>query len=316
MRFLHRFPVLEAHSVHTARERSHLFSRFDRYEAVGEPGRFHIRVNSALLDGIRLSAVQTSGHCVRPVDGENATLLVAHRGLLETDDGRVPLLIRDGEAALPRPGARTTTIPDSYIGLVLQAPMAFLATRAGQNGEDVWHPARDWPHRPAPRLVRALRYVIEELDEQAPAPLSLRAARGMSRLLTDLLLDDFAASAEQVSRPPSPAGRAVVRRAEAILRARLHDAVSIVALAGELGVSTRSLQTAFQRHRGMTPRDFLASCRLEAVRERLIKPRPGETVTVIAHDCGVMHLGRFAAAYRARYGEAPSVTLARSLRLK
>lgn len=157
--------------------------------------------------------------------------------------------------------------------------------------------------------------MIEALDEEVSTPLSLNVTRGMSRLLTDMMLDSFAARAEEARRPASSAGLALVRRAEAILRGRLHEAVSIVALAGELGVSTRSLQSGFRQHRGTTPRDFLATCRLEAVRERFMKAQPGETVTTIAHDCGVMHVGRLAAAYRARYGETPSATLARVQRL-
>jgi transcriptional regulator GlxA family with amidase domain len=193
--------------------------------------------------------------------------------------------------------------------------MALLAARAGRNGEDAWHPARDWPSHPSPRLVRALKYVIEELDEESSVPLSPRMTRGMSRLLTDLLLDSFASRAKEARRPASPAGLALVQRAEAMLRRRLHEAVSIVALAGELGVSTRSLQSGFRHHRGTTPREFLATCRLEAVRRRLMRAGPGETVTIIAHDCGVMHVSRFAAAYRARFGETPSATLARAQRL-
>ncbi len=312
MRFLRRFPIMHARSLRAAREDPYLFRTIERFDAAGDPARFHITMNSVLLDGVRLSAVQTTGHCVRPVDGENATVLLAHRGVLETDDGRMPIILRAGEAALPRPGARTTTIPDPYTGFVLQAPMALLAARAGQNGEDPWHPAREWPSIPSQRLVRAIRYIVDDLDDETSAPLPPRAMQGMSRMLTDLLLDGFSARMERTTRPPSAAGLALVRRAEAILRDRAHTAVSIVALAGELGVSTRSLQAGFQRHRGMTPRDVLAACRLETVRDRLLKARPGETVTVIAYDCGVMHVGRFAAAYRARYGETPSATLARA----
>jgi len=33
------------------------------------------------------------------------------------------------------------------------------------------------------------------------------------------------------------------------------------------------------------------------------------TVSAVAHRWGFAHLGRFASAYRARFGESPSVTL-------
>jgi hypothetical protein len=64
---------------------------------------------------------------VRPIDGDNATLLLSHRGVLKADDGHAPVILRDREATLPRPGPRTTTIPDPYIGSVFQVPMVLLA---------------------------------------------------------------------------------------------------------------------------------------------------------------------------------------------
>nr|WP_243645044.1 helix-turn-helix domain-containing protein [Rhodovulum euryhalinum] len=40
-------------------------------------------------------------------------------------------------------------------------------------------------------------------------------------------------------------------------------------------------------------------------------PDSAPTVTEAAITCGFGHLGRFSAAYRARFGEAPSQTRAR-----
>jgi transcriptional regulator GlxA family with amidase domain len=54
-----------------------------------------------------------------------------------------------------------------------------------------------------------------------------------------------------------------------MLRDRLQDDVSIVALSGELGTGTRSLQLGFRRHRGTTPQEFLAACRLPPAACRL-----------------------------------------------
>lgn len=309
---LHRYPVLDARSVREAREDETLFRRVDDYETLCEPERFRVLVNSVVLDGVRLSAVRTNGHRVRPVDANNAAVLLAQRGVLETHDGRVGQRIRAGEAALPRPGRRTTTIPGGYLGLVMQVPMPLLAARAALNGEDPWRPEYLWPARPPARLVRTMRYVVHELDAEDGAPPGASIVGGMSRLLTDVLLDGIAGAAAEVARPVSSAGLRQVRLAEQALRARLHEPVSLVELAGEIGISTRALQAGFRRHRGVTPRNFLATCRLEAARERLLQARPGETVASIAHDCGVMHLGRFAASYRAQYGEAPSETLARA----
>ncbi|QRP49194.1 AraC family transcriptional regulator [Amycolatopsis sp. FDAARGOS 1241] len=61
------------------------------------------------------------------------------------------------------------------------------------------------------------------------------------------------------------------------------------------------------------PGAYILSVRLRRVREELSAARPGEgsTVANIAHRCGFLNLGRFAAQYRRAHGECPSDTLHR-----
>ena len=47
------------------------------------------------------------------------------------------------------------------------------------------------------------------------------------------------------------------------------------------------------------------------MRQHLLVARPTETVTSVAFDWGFSHLGRFAALYKACFGEQPSETLRR-----
>jgi transcriptional regulator GlxA family with amidase domain len=94
------------------------------------------------------------------------------------------------------------------------------------------------------------------------------------------------------------------------MRARLGEELTVPALAAELGIGTRALQLAFRAHRGVSPRDVIAGLRLDAAHARLRAATPADSVTRIALDCGITHLGRFAARYRERFGEAPSETLA------
>lgn len=54
---------------------------------------------------------------------------------------------------------------------------------------------------------------------------------------------------------------------------------------------------------------FLQDCRLDLARERLCRGEARTSVTSVALDCGFTHVGRFAAAYRARHGEPPQATL-------
>ena len=79
-------------------------------------------------------------------------------------------------------------------------------------------------------------------------------------------------------------------------------------LAEVAGVSVRRLQQAFREHVGTTPFGHLLDVRLDRVRDDLRSARGG-SVTEVATAWGFTHLGRFAAAYRQRFGELPSQTL-------
>ena len=99
---------------------------------------------------------------------------------------------------------------------------------------------------------------------------------------------------------------------EAWIEANLTEPIGVEEMAGLAGVSSRSVQTAFRRVRGCTPMQYVQRRRLELARQFLQAPTPGTSVTNVAVDCGLFHFGRFAAAYRALFGEKPSETLARS----
>jgi AraC-like DNA-binding protein len=78
------------------------------------------------------------------------------------------------------------------------------------------------------------------------------------------------------------------------------------------GVSSRTVYRVFDRLYGEPPLRRLRRASLESVRRRLEAGRPGDSVTSAAFDWGFDHLGRFAAAYRRHFGEAPSETLRRA----
>jgi transcriptional regulator GlxA family with amidase domain len=95
------------------------------------------------------------------------------------------------------------------------------------------------------------------------------------------------------------------------MRAASDEPLTVAEVARAAGVGVRALELAFRRRRGDTPRGALAAFRLERARERLLAAPPDASVTDAALDSGFAHLGRFAGAYRARFGESPSDTLRR-----
>jgi AraC-like DNA-binding protein len=104
-----------------------------------------------------------------------------------------------------------------------------------------------------------------------------------------------------------------IRRVEEWLDAHLAEPIELQRLCEVAGIEARGLRKSFQQRRGMSPMQWVWSRRMSAARMRLMSAVQGETVTTIALDSGLYHQGRFAVAYRRRYGESPSSTLGRAL---
>ena len=127
--------------------------------------------------------------------------------------------------------------------------------------------------------------------------------------LLDTLLLGLPHSHDSRLRVRAPAGsRQLVLRAEEYMDAGLEEPLTIRRVALALGVSIRTLQRSFARHRTYSPKRFLAERRLRLAREAL---RAGEqsSVTRVALATGHSHLGQFSVDYRRRFGESPSQTL-------
>ncbi|WP_228479916.1 helix-turn-helix transcriptional regulator [Microbacterium abyssi] len=101
-----------------------------------------------------------------------------------------------------------------------------------------------------------------------------------------------------------------VRRAIDYIDENAHRAITIDDIAGAVHMSTRGLQYAFRRSLDTTPAEQLRRARLDGAHRELLHGR-ATTVGQVARRWGFAHPSRFAAAYRAAYGVAPSDTLRR-----
>lgn len=109
----------------------------------------------------------------------------------------------------------------------------------------------------------------------------------------------------------------VVARAEAVLQKHRDEPITIAALSEAVGVSERTLRNAFTDVYRQSPKRYLVTRRLLAVRHALrAAATPGATVTGIATEHGFFELGRFALKYKAAFGESPSHTLRATGRLE
>jgi len=92
---------------------------------------------------------------------------------------------------------------------------------------------------------------------------------------------------------------------------RVVTPISVTDMCRAAGVSPRTLARAFHAVHGVPPFHYLCALRLAQARQVLLSGDE-ETVTEVAMRFGFRELGRFAALYRKRFGESPSVTLHRS----
>ena len=77
-----------------------------------------------------------------------------------------------------------------------------------------------------------------------------------------------------------------------------------------VGVSERTLRTAFEEYFGVGPTKYLKIRTLHEARKALIAADPFATsVTDIAARLGIWEFGRFSHDYKTLFGELPSQTL-------
>lgn len=134
-----------------------------------------------------------------------------------------------------------------------------------------------------------------------------------ARMLAATLLSLFGRSDGDEETVTSAALPRAVTRAVDYIGEHLDQEIGIAEIALAAGVTPRAVQYAFRRHLDTTPEAYLRRARLErAHRELLAGDRDAHlTVADVASRWGFFNPGRFAASYRATYGESPRETLRR-----
>jgi AraC-like DNA-binding protein len=158
---------------------------------------------------------------------------------------------------------------------------------------------------------RTLLHVLSQLETSDVLVKNGLLRNAVDDLLLGTLLSLPHSHLDQLLSSPGDAAPSVVRRAEEYLEAHAAEAVKMRDVAEACGCSISLLYRAFERYREYTPSEFLRYQRLETARRMFLSPSQSDTVASIAVACGFPHLGRFAAAYKRRFGESPSETLRR-----
>ena len=142
---------------------------------------------------------------------------------------------------------------------------------------------------------------------------SEKATALMSEAVLQLVFSGFHHRfSDQLDRYRPDATSRQIGAAVDFIRANMHEALTLGGIAEAVGVSERSLQYGFRRFFETTPLVYLRDVRLAAVHSELSSPENRLPVNEVALKWGFTHMSRFAARYRAAYGELPSETMKRT----
>lgn len=279
------------------------------------------------LDMIQLGPL-TVGHLtfagtatldVPVLDAYHVTLPTAGRVLARRDGHELTatpataLAFRPGERIQLRHEPNTAELDLRIESWALEAELAGLLGHPVEGPIDL-PPAFDLTTGPAhswSRLVRLLRDELEYESSLIHEPLIAEQLCGS--VLSGLLLSVPHRYHAELVTPPDAGPPRPIRRVLTAISDEPERAFTVGELAAIAGTSVRSLQSAFRRHVGSAPMAYLQEIRLIRAHEALRLGDPARvTVAEVAHRWGFAHLGRFASAYRGRFGESPSETLRRA----
>ncbi len=290
-----------------------------RSSALIGSGTQSLRSEAARFDHTVLSRMRTTGHAL-DIDFED------HLVYGTVVNGRALLSVKEHKLEIPASGRSFSTparrqswhLGDSdpeYLHLSLIVPKRIVSETLAAQGARLKGDDRvllfDDRNDGDRELLDFMLFLAGACDSPTSA-LSRPPSRGA---IESLLVDQYCALLERmdlvVSRQEASGGGygRLVARAEDFMQENLDRPLSISAVAQALDTTPRQLQYAFRQVREQTPRQALQALRLDRARKMLTNPADDTTVTEVAMDLGILHLSRFAAAYRQRYNETPSHTL-------
>jgi AraC-like DNA-binding protein len=256
---------------------------------------------------VAIGDLETAYHVLAPLTG---TLRSRHRGtVVLADQTRAAVYRPVGDIDLEWPGdCRLLSVKvdraalerelDAALDQQIVSPLLL-----GESFDLVEGPGRTWRS-----LVRLLHSELCTQDGLASQP--RMAARWRDMVVSGLALTVEHPYGEEPAGLQGPRRPRTVKRTLDAMHAEPWRQFTAGDLAAIAGVGVRVLQEAFRQHVGMSPLTYLRRLRLDGVHAELSRSDPWQVnVSEVAYRWGFTHLGRFAGAYRARFGVPPSQTL-------
>ena len=292
-----------------------------RYDQIGS-GSYRSAVKHAMLDGVQLFQETANVRIIQrgrlPPGHTVFGMPLTGSGNFAFGDARM----ERGTIVMARGGAPFELhSPDdmSLIGVVVDATLMQQIEDAADVRLDERALRRGVVDVPVTARERASVQLATLLERVLSAPDTFDAARAQSELrgevgnvLVDLL----------TYRMPGPPNR-LTHACHADIVRRVHDyviehpeaPVDILSLCTQLRVSRRTMQNSFQSVVQTGPLNYTRALRLAQVRRLLLDTRQSDLpISEAAARWGFIHLGHFANAYKAQFGELPSTTARRTVR--
>ena len=137
---------------------------------------------------------------------------------------------------------------------------------------------------------------------------------GLEQTFMEKLVECLATAQVNTNSAATDRHIALMAGLEGMADAYQNRSPSILEICAALGISERTLRGCCHEHLNMAPNRYFRLRRMQQARRVLRSADPGTvTVAQVAKQHGFRELGRFAAEYRAAFGELPSATLHREL---
>jgi AraC-like DNA-binding protein len=276
-----------------------------------DPLKGNVVVRTFEIGEVTLSTVRSTGHRLVALEPDRVTYFSPLAGRLEVEAGKDVCSAEYGSGLFVRPGRRTSHASPlsrrAFFGVAVSARVASKPPAGAPTCMVYGDIGRS---SAAGFLHGFIQHFVKDFarSESLLGKTDLIAA---SEKLVLACLDEMNAEVATDEDTSLVVMAQRVDMAERIMRERLSEPLSTEELATEVGVSLRSLQSAFSAVRGMPPRDVLRQMRLDHARKLLTAAGEPPKVAEVALSCGMEHFGRFSNAYRLRFGENPSETRAR-----
>lgn len=280
--------------------------------------QFRARLTQVTLHGLRLSSVEEQVPRIAFVAVPSEMVLVVLPSVGKPAPVWAGHSMQDGELAMIGPGRHVHARADDPCRWgALWLPLTGL-TGYGQamTGATVSIPplVRCWRPQPAhARRLRALHEAaIRGVGARREPLINANTAHGLEQQVVEAVIECLPLRPCDADNAAARRERDIMRRFGEALLSERHLALRVVDLCAAIGVSDRGLRAYCQAQLGMGPGRYIHLRRMHQARRTLRSTSAtAASISDIAHRYGFHDERRFAANYRALFGEMPRTTLCR-----